>query len=100
MTTTTDTQCIYKHEMHDGGCLRFSSLQAEKAEGFINLSGFTIEQAKQGRKKQYAMFVSLCFMAWVETTHSVTQPVVEQSDMNMLHKAALKHSVMMSHLLR
>lgn len=37
-------------------CFFFSSLQAEKAEGFINLSGFTIEQAKQCRKKQYGLF--------------------------------------------
>lgn len=54
VTTTTDAQCF---------CLCFSSLQADKAEGFINLCGFTIEQAKQCRKKQYAIFVSLCLRA-------------------------------------
>ncbi|XP_042359895.1 connector enhancer of kinase suppressor of ras 3 [Plectropomus leopardus] len=30
----------------------YTDKTAEKAEGFINLSGFTIEQAKQSRKKQ------------------------------------------------
>ncbi|KAI3363891.1 hypothetical protein L3Q82_001494 [Scortum barcoo] len=31
---------------------------AEKAEGFINLSGFTVEQAKQSRKKQYDIAIT------------------------------------------
>ncbi|XP_031721788.1 connector enhancer of kinase suppressor of ras 3-like [Anarrhichthys ocellatus] len=43
----------------------YSNKMAEKAEGFINLSGFTIEPAKQCRKKQYAMFAVFLLVAAV-----------------------------------